>query len=121
MTKKIITLILFLVLTITAISSLSCIRTGVLVHIQNKSNSELKNIVIEFTGGKEILLKLQPSEELTRKIKPIGESSLTITYSSGKNNYESKSDTYIEPSSKGHLYIIIEDEGKVVVLSEIGL
>lgn len=100
---------------------LFCSQEGVSVHIRNNTESELKDIVLEFAGGKKIISRLSPGEKIIRTVSPVKESSLTVNYNTEKNAYKKKLDVYIEPAYKGHLFITIGDNGKIIYKSEVGL
>jgi len=100
---------------------ISCLKSGVSVHIQNSTRSEIKEVILEFTGGKEIISKLPSGVEVSKIVNPTGESSLTVSYSIGDNSYQKNIDVYFEPNYKGDLFLKIKDQGKITWNSQVRL
>ncbi len=78
--KKIIMFSFFTILFAVLIVVLCCSHEGVSVHIKNNTESELNDIVLEFTGGKETISQLPPGKTIAKLVNPAGESSLDVSY-----------------------------------------
>lgn len=98
-----------------------CINPGITIIIKNTSTSQLDEIIIEFTGGKELIADLEPGQTIKKRIHPNGESSLTVTYTYGEQTYRKKVDVYFEPGYKGKIRLVIGKDGELSISSQISL
>ncbi len=83
------------------------------VHTINSSSLELRNISIEYTGGKYIIDQLKPSQKDVRSIEPTSDSHITIqyVYPSTKPIYVLREFGYFEKGYTGYMQIEIKEDG----------
>ncbi len=80
----------------------------------------MTNLQLHFRGGSKRAANLKPTESFQAKIKPNGESDLTIEFVdvSGKQ-HSTNLDVYLEPSFRGRIEVTIERDGKVSAKDEL--
>jgi hypothetical protein len=83
------------------------------VHTINSSGLELRNISIEYTGGKYVIEQLKPAQKDVRSIEPTSDSHITIRYiyPSTKPVYVSREFGYFEKGYTGYMQIEIKEGG----------
>lgn len=98
-----------------------CASDGVSVDVYNKSDTEIHDLLLEYTGGKKAIKTILPQQNIKQKINPTGESALTIEFSLDGKNYRQGLDVYIENGYSGSLIVNIGEGGKVDFESHVKL
>ncbi|WP_353571166.1 hypothetical protein [Candidatus Albibeggiatoa sp. nov. BB20] len=96
-------------------------KAGIFIYVDNIAKSPVENIILEFTGGAEVILKIMPNEQGMKRIISAADSSLTIHYKMGNHCYKENIYIYFESSYSGSIYIKIKDNGEIEWRDEITL
>ena len=92
----------------------SCVVGGkVSMEITNMSTNDISNLSILYKGGNHKYSLLQKGENISLKITPAGESSITIEYEEDNEKYIKDIDVYIEPGYRGNIEVIIYSNGNI--------
>ena len=91
-----------------------CANRGLYVYLINNGKAPLKDVIINFTGGKKLINSIGATETCKVKINPISESSLSLIWkdSSGKE-HSKKIDVYLEKGYRGTITITIDSRQTV--------
>ena len=98
-----------------------CASDGVAVEVLNRSGSEIRDLSLEYTGGRKVTGLLLPQQSTRQRVNPTGESALIVGFSIDGKDYRQELDVYIEEDYGGHLVIVISEDGKTDFESHIRL
>ena len=83
------------------------------MNITNMSFADISALSILYKGGNHRYSFLRQSENISLRIKPAGESSITIVYEEDGEKYTKDLDVYIGPHYGGYIEVLIYANGNI--------
>ena len=101
-------------LLLVAVVFVFCRGVGVNVIVANKTQAEIKNLEIRFTGGIATIPEIKAGKTYKTSVNPTGESRLELRFAdaSGKDRAEAIG-VYMEEGYRGEIFIEISPDGTV--------
>lgn len=106
--------IMCMVLLLPRLVTIPRVASGVEVIVANKTNEEIKNLTVEFTGGITNTAAIRPGTVFRTVVRPTSESHLELRFTdaAGKERTE-KIGVYFEPGYGGEVVIELAPDGTV--------
>lgn len=93
---------------------------GIRVIIENEMASEIRDVELEYTGGRFSLKSITAGGKGSTKVLPSGDSSLTVSFDDGSGNkYRQTIGVYFDGNMRGKIRVQILSDGTLNSSSDI--